>query len=477
MSRTIARNVRLFGVAQLVVRFSGIAVIVVMARTFSSADFGRYTVALALASLLTLVVELGMGGYLVREATQHPERQGTVLGQVLAIQGILGVLAALLCAGLAVVLGYDGATFLAAVILAVGLVGNIASRSCTAMLVAQDRAREVASFQSAQAFLLAGGTLLALLTGAGPAGVAAVVAGVYLLGVPAALATVRRRWTGKVRPSRAGLGRTLRIGAAYSAARLGIIALVYLDSVMVQAYLGNEAAARYGAAYRLLQALMIVPWVYADAISRPLADLAKHDRDALQRLYSRSVAHMVMLGLPIAVGGALLAEPVMRLAFGPPYAEAAGAATLLLLGLACAYPNALLTATALGVGQERRVAVNYASAVLANAALNIVLIPQYGIEGAAAAMLLAQVWIATGNVWAARRAGLRAPVSARLLKPVGATAVMTAAVLLLRDLPLLVPVAAGALVYGGLLAASRALDAEDLAMLPGPWGRSPARSA
>ena len=144
---SVARNLRFFGIAQLAVRLSGIATVVVMARLFSSEDFGRYTVAVALASLLTLIVELGMGGYLVREATQCPERTGVVLGHILFIQFTLGALALAACAGVAHVLGYDRETSIAVLLLAGGFVFAIASASCVAVLVAIDRPRAIAGFQ------------------------------------------------------------------------------------------------------------------------------------------------------------------------------------------------------------------------------------------------------------------------------------------------------------------------------------------
>src|SRR3712207_4998157 len=82
-SRDVSRNMAAFGLAQLSVRVLGLAVVVVVARELSKADFGRYSVALALSSMLTLVVESGMGGYLVREGTQDPARTPTRLGHVL----------------------------------------------------------------------------------------------------------------------------------------------------------------------------------------------------------------------------------------------------------------------------------------------------------------------------------------------------------------------------------------------------------
>jgi O-antigen/teichoic acid export membrane protein len=436
-----------------------------MARLLSSADFGRYTVAVALSSLLTLMVELGMGGYLVREATQRPERTGTVLGHILMIQAGLGVVAVALCALFTQILGYDASTSLAVVLLASGSVFTIVSASCVAVMVALEHPLEVAAFQSGQAAALTLATIPALLAGFGPAGVAAAVLAVSALAFPVALFLLRRRWSGSIRLQTAGISGTFRIGAAYSAARVGAVLLTYLDAVIVQAYKGNQATALYGASYRLLLALMIIPLVYADAATRSLAHLARDDRASLRRLYRRVTRHMFMLGLPIATGGALLAGPLVELLFGSDYREAASTAALLLLGLVFAYPNSLATTTALAIGRERDVALIYGTGLLLNVALNLWLVPAVGIEGAGIAMLAAQAWLLSGMVLVCGRSGLRPLRVAALAKLVLAAGAMGLVVLALRDLPLPVPVLAGMLAYGAGLVALRALEPEDVGAL------------
>jgi stage V sporulation protein B len=250
------------------------------------------------------------------------------------------------------------------------------------------------------------------------------------------------------------------------------VLLTYIDAVIVQAYLGNHDTALYGASYRLLLALMIIPLVYADAATRSLAYLADHDRDELRVLYRRVTRHMFMLGLPIATGGALLSGPLVELLFGPEYREAATTAALLLLGLAFAYPNSLATTTALAIGRERSVALIYGSGLLLNVGLNLWLVPTVGIEGAGIAMLAAQAWLLGGMMLACGRSGLRPLSAVALGKVVVAAGAMGLAVLALRDLPLPVPVLAGMLVYGAALVAVRALDREDVQALTSRLRRS-----
>src|SRR3954447_8658944 len=111
----VARNLAAFAVAQVVVRIAGLGVVVVVARMLTSADFGRYSVALALSSLFTVFVESGMGGYLVREGTQSPQRAAVALGHVIMLQTVTGTAAIGACALVAALLAYDHVTFYATI--------------------------------------------------------------------------------------------------------------------------------------------------------------------------------------------------------------------------------------------------------------------------------------------------------------------------------------------------------------------------
>lgn len=464
--RDVARNLGAFAVAQLVVRLAGLGVVVFVARLLSSADFGRYSVALALSSLFTVFVESGMGGYLVREGTQSPERASVALGHVITLQIVTGTLAIGACTIVAVVLGYDRETFLATILLAISAVAMIAQRSFLAILMSLNRSRLYAGFQSAQALVTAVATVGAGLAGAGPAGISAAVMLSALASFPAAFTLLHRHWDQRIRFERSGLWETLGVAAAYSAAKLGSALLTYIDAVMVQAFKGNVAAAQYGASYRLMMALRMFPLVYADGLAQPAARLAREDRHGLEDLLNRAVSQLYVAGLAIGLGGFLLSERIMTTVFGPQYAAAATAAGLLLLTLPVSFACHPFVIFSLAMGLEKKIAKAFAITVVVNVSTNLVLIPMYGPSGAAAAMVLSTVvlyGIAGRQLWLE---GIQFSGGVRLLKITAAGGAMAATVLLSASLPLAAVVVLGGAVFVGVLRALRTLDRVDLAMMP-----------
>jgi O-antigen/teichoic acid export membrane protein len=464
--KDVARNLGAFAIAQLIVRLAGLGVVVVVARLLSSADFGRYSVALALSSLFTVFVESGMGGYLVREGTQSPHRASVALGHVITLQIVTGTLAVGACAIVAVSLNYDSATFVATIVLAVSAVAMIAQRSFLAILMSLNRSRLYAGFQSGQAIVTAVATVAAAVLGAGPAGIAVGVLISSLLSFPVAFALLHRHWDQRIRFVREGLWETLAVAAAYSAAKLGSALLTYIDAVMVQAIKGNVAAARYGASYRLMMALRMAPLVYADGLAQPAARLARDDRKGLEEVLNRAMRQLYVAGLAIGLGGFLLSDRVMSAVFGAPYGAAGTAAGLLLLTLPVSFACHPFVIVALAMGLEKNIARIFAMTVVVNVGTNLVLIPEYGPTGAAIAMLISTAVLYGQTARLLWGNGIRFSGFGRLLRISFAGAAMGLTVVLAGALPLPAVIVLGAAVYVVLIRLLRVLDRTDLDMMP-----------
>ena len=137
-----------------------------------------------------------------------------------------------------------------------------------------------------------------------------------------------------------------------------------------------------------------------------------------------------------------------------------------------------------GMGDLRSPAINLAAAALLKLTLNAVLVPAYGIGGAAAAMAAAYAAAAVLNALSLRqRAELPAPRVAIAVRSIAALAAMAAAVALLalglsaltaplperlQALLVAVPgVVVGAIVFAAALVAFGAITSQQLRGLPG----------
>ena len=459
--RLLGSNLRTLGVGQVVVRVSGFAVVILLARELGRADFGRYTVAIAVATILMLFIELGMGGYLVRETAREPGLLARMLGHVVVLRVGLGVLAVAVAAGFGAVMGYDETTLIALVLLAAAALLRVIASSYFSALQAIERAPDSAATQAQQALLMTIAVAVALVLGAGLIEVSLVILAASAITPPWAWLRLRMRWGRGANLTVSGIGATLAGSAVFSVGQGLQSAHTYLDSVMIHGFEGNVATGVYGAAYRILVGLTMIPAIYVDAATRSAAHLARADRPRMVQLYSHATAHMTMLSLPLSAGIAILAEPLLDLLYTKQYVGAADALALLMPGAAFALPSWVALMSMYALRKERPAALVFLAAVTLNAAANFALIPALGIEGAALTNSLSTGFVLLSLTLLLRREGVRADPVKGVLKPAVACAAMAAVMWLLRGLPLIVPAVAGAAVYLAGLAALRAVGPED----------------
>lgn len=206
---------------------------------------------------------------------------------------------------------------------------------------------------------------------------------------------------------------------------------------------------------------------------------AKGDQGGITRHSSLALRWFWLIGLAASGGLAVLAEPINIML----YKDSIGSATFAWVAWSAA-PGALATVTAAllqGLGRVRAPAVHLLAAALLKAALNVLLVPQHGMTGAAIAGIAAYSCAAALNLaLLLRRTGLRPRLADVLVRPAAAILAMMAAVGLLRlaaaaSLPpgrlaalveSLLGVLLGAAVFAAAAVRARLITAAELGALP-----------
>lgn len=184
------------------------------------------------------------------------------------------------------------------------------------------------------------------------------------------------------------------------------VALQRLDIILVGAIRGPVDAAVYAAATRFLVVGQLANQAISMAVQPRIAGLlAVDDRRRTNEVYRTSTAWLVLMAWPLYLLVAVFAPQILLL-FGHGYA--AGRTVMLVLAAsmlvatACGMVDVMLTMA----GRTRWSLANVVTALVVNVGLNLLLIPRYGITGAAIAWAvailvtnvvpLAQVWHAYG---------------------------------------------------------------------------------
>ncbi len=219
------------------------------------------------------------------------------------------------------------------------------------------------------------------------------------------------------------------------------------DAVLLGFLRGVRDVGIYNAAYKVLTVALAVPLAYFQGLFPALARTWSEGATALRGLAERSLRLCAIVAVPIGVGGTLLAEPLIARLFGPQYAESAAPLKLLvwsavLVILRGSYRHGLNAAGLQNL--DLRCAV--VSCAL-NVGMNVALIPRFGVMGAAAATVTADVvWLAMAGWYFSRRITPLGSAAA-LARPFLAGAAMAGTLWFAEPLFWIVRAALGVMVY------------------------------
>lgn len=168
---------------------------------------------------------------------------------------------------------------------------------------------------------------------------------------------------------------------------------VYLraDLTIVTLILGNQPASVYGPAVSLVNLLFLVPHALYLLVTPVLARLYGTSDS---RYWSRSwaqIAAQLAIGMGLAGTVRFLAPPIVDLVFGPSYAASVDVLVRLsIVPLLKALSFGLAAILVTAEQQRRRTKAQVVSAVF-NVAANLLLVPRYGLFGAAWAYLVSEM--------------------------------------------------------------------------------------
>ena len=246
---------------------------------------------------------------------------------------------------------------------------------------AQQRFQEY-NFQQLMPTILALGGMLVSLVWLHQGLLAAVLVQTGILAFVIVWLAIRVNRTAKIRLRfRPDLGRgQLSFGVKSYAQTLAATLHMRVDQYMIAAMLGPAQLAQYGIAVKMAEFLLKVPDATGTALFPRLAGASEADaHTATMRVCRITLALATVCWL----GCALLGPIVVRLLFGSQYLAAIRPMQLMLPGIVTMSLYHILTRNFTSRNKQQ---VNLAAAVTAlttNVALNWVLIPRYGIQGAA----------------------------------------------------------------------------------------------
>lgn len=224
------------------------------------------------------------------------------------------------------------------------------------------------------------------------------------------------------------------------------------DLLVLRAFRDSATVGWYSASYQLISFLINMSGVYALSLMPVLAK-ARPQPDEHRAVYLNSLAQALCIGLPIAVGGGLLAPGLITLVFGPDYGPSALPLSILIASIPFLLAKDIAMVAMVAGGHEKAVLRFTALAVVVNLVSNLLVIPRFGMVGAASTTLATEILRAILGALYVRREQLPLLPFARIWRALLASAAMALFLVLVPAPHVLIAVALGAGVFGVVLLA------------------------
>lgn len=372
--------------AQALVLVLGYVTHLWIGRELGPSLYGVYGVVLSMQSIFGLFLTLGVPVAVSRFVARDEETAQSVLAKGVRLQMLIAVIVAgsvlLLSPVLARLLGDPTLTsyiaFSAAVIFAQALYpvytqffGGIHLFSRQSLLTAIYAVVKLAGALSLIYVLHVYGAFAGFLIG----GIAAAIFGWYWT-----------RGVGGSKPTALSTRSFLAFAGIYVLVLVGLQILISLDLFMVKAFLRDDTVAGYYNAavtlsripYQLLQALGFIVLPSVAMLTRP-----GRSHDEAAQFISDTIRYLIALIVPSVALAAATSKPLILLFYSTPYLPAAPVLTILMVGLGSIAFYLLLANIVAAAGRPTFCVALTAGLLAVSGILGYVLIPRWGLMGAA----------------------------------------------------------------------------------------------
>lgn len=205
--------------------------------------------------------------------------------------------------------------------------------------------------------------------------------------------------------------------------------LIYLraDTLILSFLKPQEDVGLYGAAYRLIDVLTTVPFMFAGLIL-PILTAAwfGDDRDGFRKVLQKSFNFMAILAIPLIVGAQFLARPIMSFVAGKDFVLAGNILYVLIFAVGAIFLGTMFSHAIIAIDKQRQTIWFYIFTSLSSLLGYLIFIPRYSYYGAAAVTIYSELAIALFSAYYVFKNTRFLPRLSLLLKSLIAAGIMGA---------------------------------------------------
>lgn len=392
ISQTLAKNTFWLSVGEIISRLLKMILVVYAARILGVAGWGIFSYAISIASLLYIFSDFGLENVVTREIAKSSDEKLHYFSTAFFIRSILLALCLLVIFFITFFIIHT--TEIREILFPIALMLAFDSlRNLTlAISRALEKMEQEAYIRSLTSFLVVGLGLATLIY------IPSIknLAYAYLLGSFAGLIIslyILRTYIAYIPEyfSKKLIGPIMKIAWPFCIFWVTATIMVYTDIIMLGWWKTPTDLGLYSAARRLVQFLLVIPNLIAFTTLPLFSKLVTESREKLRETFEKTLSFTLLLGLPIVVGGILLGKDIVLVVFGESYIDSVLVFQIFLGMLVTMFPSIIVNNFIFTHNMQRKFVWCTIGGALLNILLNFVLIPKFGIYGAAVATAFSSV--------------------------------------------------------------------------------------
>lgn len=469
VSRIIVRNSASGLAAQMAIKVLSFAFSVLIVRRLGQDAFGQYTAVLAYVAIFAFIADLGLSPYSVREVARWrdlpdgTERASALYSNVVALRLMLSALAIVLVVSMVWISGQPLVMVGAVALSALGLALYSIQGTSDAVLGGFERLDLVSGAKviSQVTFVCVGA--LVLLLGFGYYGlIAANLLGVAVM-TYVCWQAIRKLGIRLTRAFASQWPRLLRASFPFGVIGFTLGLSYKFDTVLLSQFRSDAETGYYNAAYSLVFSAVMLSNAINTALYPSLTRQSSSDPASLGRIYERALRYLLIVSLPVAVGGSVLAGQIVPFLYGNAFEPAIPALRIIVWVAPLMFASEFLGYVVLIRDNERHAARAVLISTSVNVAFNLILVPRYGLIAAAGMTVLTEAVLVSQYIWLLRHALRPMRWGPTLVRPAMAAIGMGLALMLIGPhVHVIVAIVCGAAIYGALLLLLGALGSDEL---------------
>jgi O-antigen/teichoic acid export membrane protein len=252
--------------------------------------------------------------------------------------------------------------------------------------------------------------------------------------------------------------------ASWPIALVGFFSTIYtrIDQVMLFQMIGGKAVGLYAVTVKLTEFLSIIPPMFMVSVFPVISQYAVNSSKKFEKARQLSFKYLSTLIVPIAFGTTILANQIMKLLFGEQFLPATSALKILIWSEIFIFLDTANLTILISAGLQKWNALFSFSIALINILLNLLLIPVWGITGAAVATTVSYGSFIFSAYFFNPTRPFAKQIVISLIKPVIASCIMAVIIWNIPRINLLVTIIIGMVIYFPSLILLKGLTYEDL---------------